>query len=141
MEKTNKQFGFTLIEIMIAMVILGLLAAVAVPQYESYILKSRRTDAYSAMATAAKALERFYADNNQYDSTWTDIEASRTSVDGWYSMQISASVADQFQSYTLIATHRLGQVDDTDCYQFRLTHTGIRSATDTDGGDSTSICW
>src|ERR1700709_710648 len=58
--------GFTLIEIMIAVAIIGILVAVALPSYTSYVQRARRADARTQLLLAAQYMQRFYAANDQY---------------------------------------------------------------------------
>jgi type IV pilus assembly protein PilE len=62
----NKSLGFTLIELMIAVAILGILAALAYPQYVEYVAKGRRAECRSALLVASQKMEKFYSNNNQY---------------------------------------------------------------------------
>ncbi|WP_353571709.1 type IV pilin protein [Candidatus Albibeggiatoa sp. nov. BB20] len=58
--------GFTLIELMIAVAIMAILVAIAVPNYTSYLVKSRRADAKTSLMTIAQLQETYFADNNSY---------------------------------------------------------------------------
>ena len=63
----QKSRGFTLIEVMIVVAIIGLLAAIALPSYSSYIARAKRADARTQLLQAAQFMQRFYAANDQYD--------------------------------------------------------------------------
>jgi prepilin-type N-terminal cleavage/methylation domain-containing protein len=61
--------GATLIELMVAVVIIGILAAVAVPSYRSYVERSVRSDAQGCLIEALARAERFFGRNNRYPDT------------------------------------------------------------------------
>ena len=72
MDSTPRLFrvmGFTLIELMITIAILGILASIAVPSYQNYVRQSNRAVAKSLLYENAQFMERFYSQNNQYDAT------------------------------------------------------------------------
>ena len=60
--------GFTLIEVLVAVAILGILAAVAIPAYTDYVRRGHRAEGRQALAEAIQAQERFYAANNRYSA-------------------------------------------------------------------------
>ncbi|MFE8072811.1 type IV pilin protein [Marinobacteraceae bacterium S3BR75-40.1] len=77
-----KQQGFTLIELMIVVAIIGVIAAIAVPNYMDYVERSRRTDAQAVLTSFSNALERYYTQNGSYvgaattSGTFTDTPAA-----------------------------------------------------------------
>ena len=106
----KKQTGFTLIEIMIAVVIVGILAAIAIPSYRTYILKAHRSDAEASLVQIAQLLERQYTANNSYvagqvTTCPTDISNSITSllpgnfasVSTYYTLTVKTCGASAFQ--------------------------------------------
>ena len=64
-----KQSGFTLIEIMITVAIVGILAAVALPSYTSYVARGKRAEVRANMLEAAQFMERYYSTNFRYTAT------------------------------------------------------------------------
>lgn len=64
----RKNRGFTLIELMIVVVIIGILAAIAFPSYNSYVARARRADARAQLLQIAQYMQRFYSANDSYST-------------------------------------------------------------------------
>lgn len=122
--------GFTLIELMIAVVIVGIIASVAIPAYQSQVTKSRRADAQAALTSLANAMERYYTTNNTYvgaslGSDAGDIFPSQAPLDGankYYNLAITSADAT---TYTITATPIGGSAQDGDG-PMRVLSTGVR---------------
>lgn len=86
--------GFTLIELMVVVVIVGILAAIAYPAYMQQILKSRRTDAETALTSLANQEEQFFGDNNHYTPTFVGgglNTGTNLSPKGYYQITVTLS--------------------------------------------------
>lgn len=65
--------GFTLVELMIAIAIIGILASIAIPQYSKYVQRGYRSDALAAIQQIMNAQERYYTDKATYTTVLTDL--------------------------------------------------------------------
>jgi len=131
--------GFTLIELMITVAIIGILTSIAYPSYQASMMKSRRVDAQGALMGFANAMERFYTVNNTYPAAGTvGIYAATSPVDGgtaYYLLSIAASTASTYQ---LQAVPTGAQANDK-CGTLTLNQAGVRGF---NGVGMTSIdCW
>ncbi len=130
--------GFTLVELLISVAVLGLLVALAYPSYLSHIAKGRRADGKAALLDVAQRMERFYTERSSYVGASlgaTGIHPT-SSVQGYYSLAITAQTAAAF---TLTATPSGAQASDA-CGTYSYNHQGSKSV----GGAATlsaSTCW
>lgn len=131
-----KQHGFTLIELMITVAIIGILAAIAYPSYTAQVQKTRRADAQTALSQAALAMEACRADRATYTGCALP---SSVSEDGHYDLVVA--VTGNGRGYTLTATPAVGspQTNDTDCTSLTLDARSVRGHTGS--AASADICW
>lgn len=116
--------GFTLLELMIALVVLGILSAVAFPSFMDSIRKSRRSDATQALNAVQQAQERRRANQALYTADITGavpagLAMSDGTAGGYYTLTAEGATAT---AYTLIATAVSGksQINDTNCVRLRI---------------------
>jgi type IV pilus assembly protein PilE len=64
----NNYSGFTLIEVMITVAVVAILAAIALPSYNQYVIRSRITESINSLSTAKVGMEQFYQDNGSYET-------------------------------------------------------------------------
>jgi type IV pilus assembly protein PilE len=118
--------GFSLIELMVVVAIAAIIAAVAIPSYQSAMQRSRRADAMAALGEIAQAQERWRANNASYQDTLANLPGARSmSHDGHYDLTlVDGSVTAS--SYTARATARetSPQAADTACATIDLAMVG-----------------
>jgi len=130
--------GFSLIEVMIAVAIVGILAAIALPSYRHYVLRGNRTDAIKALTFYQQALERCYSQNFSYTGCAQIPAMPVATTDGYYSITMPTLTNT---SYVLLATAANSQAADTQCTTFQVTQAGAQSAQDSTSNDQTQACW
>jgi len=137
----NLAAGFTLTEVLIAMAIVGILSAVAIPQYTSYTLRASRTEAKSTLLQVASDQERFYSINRTYSTNAAPLDnpvaASVTSTNGKYIVTVAACGSGTIATcFLATATAQGGQTSD-ECGNLTLTNAGVRSSSAGVAAD----CW
>lgn len=146
MTKTfQRAFGFTLVEVMITVVIVGILASVAYPSYIEHVRKSRRADAKAALLAAAQTMERYYTEQNTY--VGATAAASGGTIPNWApadrpsseaTYNISFAAAPTATGFTVVATRTGKQANDATCGDFTLTNTGLKGM---QNGGTVAKCW
>lgn len=128
----KKQQGFTLVELMIVVAIIGILASVGYPAYISSVQTGNRADGISALLLLSGRMEEFYMNDDTYENATV---ASATSSDGLYTMAITA--ADDY-IYTLTAAPIKG---DDKCGTLVLNSLGEKMVDTGSGAAADANCW
>ena len=159
MKKIKLQKGFTLIELMITVAIIGILASVAYPSYSEYVNKSRRVQAKKTLVAAQQWMERFYTENFRYDKNSANVAVtdasqfpSRFSVspppgEGSAMYTITVTVTDGVRDvFKVNAVRKAGSAMENDrCGDLSIDHLNRRIVTNHNGfgSDAAALdyCW
>jgi len=136
-QRQSHQRGFTLMEIMIVVAIIGLLAGLAFPSYMDYLRKSRRSDARSLLMQIVSKEEQYFMDNRTYTNDFQNLgypnSASVTSENNFYTVTF-ATFGNY--AYKLTATPINQQASDT-CTTLTIDNNGTKEFTPT----TAKQCW
>ena len=128
--------GFSLIELMITVAVVGILAAIAYPSYQDYLLRARRSSAAACLLELSQFMERHYTSNLSYQGATLPSNQCRNDLAAWYAF--SVSIPDM-RSYALQAVPRgIQATRDTQCGTLSIDQTGLKGET---GSGSVSNCW
>jgi type IV pilus assembly protein PilE len=132
----KKQAGFTLIEILIVVAIIGVMAAIALPSYRDYLIRGRIPEATSTLAVKRVRLEQFYQDNKTYAGA-PDCNADAASSKYF---TFSCSVAGSATGYTLQAVG----VDAMNGFVYTVDQSNAKATTGvppSGGWQTNGACW
>ena len=130
--KSGRQNGFTLIELMITVAIVGILATIAYPSYTQYMFQARRADAQSDMLQIQLALEKFRANRVSYrsDATTTNVAITNTIAivlftdsNTYHDYTITGTTGS---AYIINAAAQGSQTGDTGCTALTLTQSSVK---------------
>ena len=138
--------GFTLVELMVVIVIVGLLAAISIPSYRNYVVRGQRTDGKAALIDLQARQERFYFNANTYTVTLSDLSypAPATSREEHFTLTIAAPTTGcPINSCWEATATRQVATADTDCNQLTLNSLGLRSSQTASNTPSPAAanCW
>ncbi|MBB1383361.1 MULTISPECIES: type IV pilin protein [unclassified Shewanella] len=131
---TKAYSGFTLIEVMITVVIVGILASIAYPSYTKFVAKGARADALAGLMNVANRQEQYYLDHKTFTKNMkklgfsVDGDGNFVVENGFY--KIDATVANA-NRYTIEAKAIGVQATrDTECASIEITSDGVKTPSD-----------
>lgn len=139
---SRKSHGFSLLELLIAITIVGALTAIAVPSYQGYVLSSARASATACLLEQAQFMERVYTTNMTYatnNGETTELPQLQCTLD--LSERFSFDLDDlDNRTFTLTATATGAQSDD-ECTSLSYNQAGIKGANGGTGATIVKKCW
>jgi len=130
--------GFTLIELMIVVAIVGIITAIAYPSYMNYVRKSHRAEIAQLLVEAAQGLERYYSRAGQYTAKSGVTDYVVPAGNAWYTVGVNR----EDQAFTITATPANNTMMANDvCGTFTLDQTGRRNNPVMAPGVTTAFCW
>jgi type IV pilus assembly protein PilE len=133
--------GFSLIELLLVVVIIGILAAVALPSYRSNVLAAGRAEGKSLLLQVASQQQQFFSVNNSYSINAGPLSTPPVEVliSSGKLYQVSVSSCPEGEiTYCFLATATpLGRQNEDACRNMSLTHTGLKGAS----GANAEDCW
>lgn len=133
----RKNQGFTLIELMIAVAVVGILGAIAIPSYSEYVRRGHRAEARAGLLQAAQWLERASTATGTYPLTAAFPSALASVPSNRYGISLNSTDG---RTFTLTATPKGAQTGDK-CGNYTLTQSGLRGANGATTGTIVSDCW
>ena len=136
----NPTKGFTLIELMIAVAVVAILGAIALPSYQSYVMRGKITEATSSLSELRLRAEKFYSDNRTYQNAGATDAGFTEAVSGarYFTYDCTAATA---ASFTCTATGVAGQ--GMGGFQYTINQSNVRTSTFTalSGWNNSGTCW
>ena len=133
--------GFSLIELMIVVAVIGILASIAVPGYQQHVMRTRRAVAAGCLMELAQFMERRYTGSLTHAGAVLPMLTCSNESASFYTFAFAAGEPTA-TTFSIEATPENGQANDAQCATLAISHTGQKSSTGA-GADSTAVaaCW
>ena len=137
MQMRKHMHGMTLMELMVVVVIIGILTAIAFPNYREFVARAKRSEAKAALLKIATNQERFYLQNSTFTADMTLLGFDQDPyISDSESYSIKVTIADQ-SDYTARATYRFEDSENGRCPWWEINGRGVKTA----NGGSIADCW
>jgi type IV pilus assembly protein PilE len=142
--------GFTLIELMVAIAIIAILAAIALPSYQEHLLKAKRTEGKTALLKALQLEERWYTSNGTYVSDLGPLfglgagvkpKSGEDPTQGNYELTAAQTDANGLQQGVTITATPTGTFSDPWCGVLTINSLGVKTFASTNAKGTKDICW
>jgi type IV pilus assembly protein PilE len=138
--RTSQARGVTLPELLTALVVVAVLAAVAVPLWRVHLLRVRRDDGIAMLIALQAAQDRYFGQRARY-ATVEELGLRTQSQRSFYDLELRVSDDGLGYLARAKATHQTGQDDDSRCVEFTLDQNNRRRAVDNERDDRSADCW
>lgn len=122
----RRERGFTVIELMIAVVVIAILASIAYPSYEDYVRRGALTDATTTLADSRVKMEQYYQDNSSFGPGGGVCGVANPATTKHFSFSCAPAAGASPQTYTFTATGAAGL---TNGFVFTINHQNVRATT------------
>ena len=129
MNKQNQSNGFTLIELMITVAIIGILASIAYPSYTDFVLRSNRSEAQRELLRYANLQEQVFVDTRAYAADMKGLGKSTETIKTDSKNYLIKVHKQTETTFTLRAVAKKSQVNDLGCKQLNINHLGTKTPT------------
>jgi len=131
----SKNFGFTLVEMVVTVAILAIIVSIAYPSYQNQIRRATRADAKAGLLDALARQERYFTENNTYSVSMSDIGMpAAKSPEEYYDLSASAGPSGSIASSVTMTATIVDSSRDSVCTTLTYSSNGAKSA-------SSSTCW
>jgi type IV pilus assembly protein PilE len=136
-----QQSGFTLIELMVVVMIVGIISAIAYPSYREQVRRSNRSEAKIALEEKAQALEKCFTRSMDFTSAaCANARANVFTPNRTYQVGVNPGIPTTATTFALIATPQGNQAGDAECLNFTLNESGLRGVSGS-ASATPERCW